>query len=273
MLGCIMRLHLLVLIINSMRYRLFPILFLLISVFPATTHASNMTNSLARMDAIITEMQSLRAEFASLAIATSAVSSPTGAVLGAQSTSFFTKSLKEGETNSDIKKIQKLLATDKEIYPYGVSSGMFGPKTGEGIKNFQTRFNLKPTGAVGPATKALLELFIAAYPDDIYPNDVLKKKPTVVKIVPAIPVTPNIPDVQSGEQNTSAQTASTNTLKSITALFDGSEANVKVSFVDGSKKIYLIEGKSKIAIIDALAMKLNQKKATILGTIEFVSSL
>ena len=106
-----------------------------ITVSIPQVYASDMSASLARMDAIIKEMQSLRAEFASLSTAVNVSTVvPKGEVLGAQSTSFFTQKLELGETNSDIKKMQKLLATDKSIYPYGVSSGMFGPKTTEGIK-------------------------------------------------------------------------------------------------------------------------------------------
>ena len=250
-----------------MRQSIFLTLALLIMALPLTTHASSMSESLARMDAIIKEMQTLRAEFASIAGAPIAVATPpAGAVLGAQSKTFFTQSLETGVTNSDIKKIQKLLATDKEIYPYGVSSGFFGPKTGEGIKNFQARFGLDPVGAVGPATKSLFELFFSAYPDDIYPSDVLKKKPTVVASVPPAVVQ------QKPPTETPSTPVSTNPLKSINAVYGGGEATVKVVYADGTKVSYVIAGDTKIAIIDALALKLNQKKASILSVIEFSSS-
>jgi hypothetical protein len=176
-------------------------------------------------------------------------------------------SLEQGETNNDIKKIQKLLATDPLIYPYGVSSGFFGPKTEEGIKNFQTRFGLNAVGVVGPATRDLLELFFLAYPDDIYPEGVLKKKPTVLGAsisIPSAPVTAPVASpvttVQSGKA-----------LKSITAKYDGDEAEVSVHYTDGTKERHTLEGSSKMQIIDALAAKLSQKKAAVLSTIEFVS--
>ena len=91
--------------------------FLIVPVFVLLLFVSSISNayavdvsaSLYRMDAIIAEMQKLRAEFASLASVTPVVQ-PTSAVLGASTKSFFTQSLEVGATNSDIKKIQKLLA-------------------------------------------------------------------------------------------------------------------------------------------------------------------
>ncbi len=233
-------------------------------------HAADISASLARMDAIIKEMQTLRDEFAKLsAVTTAPTVQPSGSVLGAQSNSFFTQKLELGETNSDIKKIQKLLATDKEIYPYGVASGMFGPKTEEAIRNLQTRFGLNPVGVVGPATKALLELFIAAYPDDVYPADVLKKKPTVLgastSVVTPVPVTP-VPT-----PTTPVSTTGLKTVSSMIAEYDSGDATVKIKYKDGTTQTFEIEADSKMDVIDQLAVKTGQKKATILGVIEFKS--
>ena len=159
-----------------MRRHFLIVLLLCAIAIPYRAHGADIAQSLAKMDALIKEMQALRAEFAALAGAAPSVVTPSGSVLGAQTKTFFTQSLALGVTNSDIEKIQKLLATDPAIYPYGVVSGFFGPKTEEGVKNFQTRFGLAAVGVVGPSTKTLFELFFAAYPDDVYPNDVLQKK-------------------------------------------------------------------------------------------------
>jgi peptidoglycan hydrolase-like protein with peptidoglycan-binding domain len=222
------------------------------------------------MDAIIKEMQTLRGEFAKLTETTPVTAlTPAPAVLGASSgKSFFTQSLELGETNSDIKKIQKLLATDPSIYPYGVASGFFGPKTEEGIKNFQTRFGLNAVGAVGPSTKALLELFFSAYPDDVYPSDVLKKKPTVLGVSTSVPPPapkPTVPTVVT------PVSSSGKTVNSMTADYEDGEADVTIKYTDGTKKTINVTGDSKLKIIDAVALALGEKKATVLSKIEFIS--
>lgn len=241
------------------------VLALFIALFAAPlAHAQDASAVVSRMDAIIKQMEALKAEFAALVSAIK----PSGVVLGSQAStkSVFTMSLDPGETNDDIKKIQKLLATDPEIYPYGVASGFFGPKTEEGIKNFQTRFDLDPVGVVGPATKALLELFMNAYPDGNYPTDVLKKKPQVAGASTSTPIpAPVIP-------TTPVVTPVTGSIDEITAKYDGEEARVKVYFSNDTTASHLIEGDSKIEIVDALALKLGKTRAQILGVIEFTSS-
>lgn len=254
-----------------MRYQFLLVALMVVAgVHVAAPHAyaADMSASLARMDAIIKEMQSLRAEFALLSTTVVSPSvQPSGAVLGTQSSKpMLTQKLELGETNSDIKKIQKLLATDKEMYPYGVTSGMFGPKTEEGIKNFQTRFGLKSVGAVGPATKSLLELFFAAYPDDIYPADVLKKKPTVT--VPAVVAIPSVSVVTP----TSPISTGSNQAVSIGATKDsGGEAKVRIKYQDGTNKLIIVAGKTNTDIIDSIASRTGISKANILSIITFAN--
>jgi|GEM_PF-874400 len=157
--------------------QLFIFLFAITLTFSAVTskvEAASAAEALKRIDAIIVEMQALRAEFVALTAVTSAAI-PTPQVQGTVSGGILGSDLAFGSTNDDIKKIQKLLATDPSIYPYGVASGFFGPKTQEAIRMFQARFDLDTVGVVGPSTRALLEVFFAAYPSENYPADVLKK--------------------------------------------------------------------------------------------------
>lgn len=233
--------------------------------FAPKAEAADVSAVVARMDVIIKQMEALKAEFA--ALASSIPSAPSGAVLGSQSSApVFTQSLQQGETNDDIKMIQKLLATDPEIYPYGVTSGLFGPKTEEGIKNFQTRFGLDPVGVVGPATKALLELFINAYPDGNYPTDVLKKKPQVAG------ASTSVPQPQTPVPTPTVPSARAQDIDEITAKYDGEEAKVKVLYDNDETTSFVIEEDSKIEVVDAVASKLGLTRAQVLGLIEFVSS-
>ncbi len=106
-------------------------------------HATTSTEALARMDAIIKEMQALRAEFAALVGATTQSTVTTGQVLGVSTTAVLTEEVVYGATNSSIMKVQRLLATDSEIYPEGTVSGYFGEKTIEAVRRFQIRFGLR----------------------------------------------------------------------------------------------------------------------------------
>jgi peptidoglycan hydrolase-like protein with peptidoglycan-binding domain len=249
-----------------MRIQIITVVFLfvcLIGGFVPKAHANDASAVVSRMDIIIKQMEALKAEFA-LLVAQANPTTPSGAVLGASTKAVFTQSLENGETNEDIKRIQKLLATDPEIYPYGVASGFYGPKTEEGIKNFQTRFDLDPVGVVGPATKALLELFFRAYPDEDFPANALAKKPQVLGASTSVPPTPTTPVVTTPSVPTTG-------IEEITAKYDGDEARVTIAYKNDTTTSFLIEGESKIEVVDAVAVKLGKTRADILALIEFTS--
>ena len=238
---------------------------LLASVGARAEAAVDSSAVVSRMDTIIKQMEALKAEFATL-VAAIGGGTPTPAVQGAQQSAkpVFTLSLQNGETNEDIKRIQKLLATDPEIYPYGVASGFYGPKTEEGIKNLQARFGLDQLGIIGPGTKALLELFFNAYPSENFPADVLKKKPQVqgasTSVPSPAPSSPVVPIV------------STSGIDEITAKYDGKEARVKVLFSNDTTQSFVVEGSTKIGVVDVVAAKLGKTRAQILALIEFSSA-
>ncbi len=79
------------------------------------------------------------------------------------STASFTRTLKRGSKGDDVKKLQELLANDKEIYPDGEVSGIFGPATAKAVGRFQEKHEIavpgdEGYGEVGPRTqKTLLE--------------------------------------------------------------------------------------------------------------------
>ena len=70
--------------------------------------------------------------------------------------------LKEGMTHQDIKKIQELLATDKEVYPEGLATGYFGNLTKDALKRFQAKHKLTQSGVLDSQTKDLLEEYLNA---------------------------------------------------------------------------------------------------------------
>lgn len=202
---------------------------ILVAPLFASAQTTDFSSALTRMDAIIAEMTALRAEFASLASQVD-VTTPTPTVLGVTADSVLGDDLRYGSTNADIARVQRLLATDAEIYPYGVDSGYFGPKTQEAVRRFQSRFNLDTVGVIGPATKALLETFIVAYPDGQYPNSVLTKTiPTVSRAQKSEVVTA-----------TPGQSASIKSLKSITVEVDDGEYIVRSYKSSGERNRDLI---------------------------------
>lgn len=70
------------------------------------------------------------------------------------------KDLREGMTHPDILEIQKILATDENIYPEGIRSGYFGPLTTSALRRFQERHGLVVTGTLAEETRAAMEVLI-----------------------------------------------------------------------------------------------------------------
>ncbi len=72
----------------------------------------------------------------------------------------FAKNIAPGQKDDEVKRLQQLLATDKDIYPNGVANGIFGPATMRAVKAFQKKYGLAQVGSVGPLTrKKLQEVF------------------------------------------------------------------------------------------------------------------
>jgi hypothetical protein len=80
--------------------------------------------------------------------------------------------LKEGMTDEDVKKIQELLAADKEIYPEGKVTGYFGQLTKEALKRFQTKHNIKVTGELDEETKDLIEEYFGERANGKFPQGI-----------------------------------------------------------------------------------------------------
>lgn len=68
--------------------------------------------------------------------------------------------LQEGMSDEDIKKVQELLASDRTIYPEGITSGYFGPLTRHALMRFQERHDLEATGRLDADTRTLIEEYL-----------------------------------------------------------------------------------------------------------------
>ncbi|OGZ97626.1 MAG: hypothetical protein A2679_01395 [Candidatus Sungbacteria bacterium RIFCSPHIGHO2_01_FULL_54_26] len=78
--------------------------------------------------------------------------------------SLITRNLSLGDRNADVKALQQLLSKDKEIYPEGLASGLFGPATQRAVKKFQQKYGISQLGNVGPATRAKLNEVFGTVP-------------------------------------------------------------------------------------------------------------
>ncbi|MEM9336808.1 MAG: peptidoglycan-binding domain-containing protein [Patescibacteria group bacterium] len=244
-----------------------------VSTYTPAAHAQDMDGALERMDEIIAEMQALRAEFAQLAGSVSA--QPAGQVQGAQTSSIgFTESLEVGETNDDIAWIQKLLATDEAIYPDGIVSGFYGPKTVEAIRNLQNRFGLDPVGVIGPATQTILEAFLAAFPTGAFPDDVLAQ-------VPQAPTTPQpVATASTPAQSTTpapstssqTETSSNNPLRYVEVEIDDEEAVAEVKYNSGLNRGIIVDSEDEDEIIEEIADRLSVAERYVRDVISFEDS-
>ena len=77
----------------------------------------------------------------------------------------FTKTLKLGMTNDDVRRLQEILKTMPDIYPAGTVSGYFGPLTQKAIQAFQAKYGIVSSGtpattgygSFGPVTRQKLQ--------------------------------------------------------------------------------------------------------------------
>ncbi|MBI3638633.1 peptidoglycan-binding protein [Candidatus Wolfebacteria bacterium] len=102
------------------------------------------------------------------ATSTSVTSSSAGttSVITSKVFAKFTKLLKKGLKNKEVKNLQEFLAQYPDIYPEGLTSGYFGVATEKAIKKFQEKYGIAKSGdtgygLVGPATRAKINEFVS----------------------------------------------------------------------------------------------------------------
>ena len=75
----------------------------------------------------------------------------------------FNQDLQAGARNDDVKRVQQLLALDKEVYPEGLATGFYGPLTQKAVLKFQLKHGVVKSeaelgaGRLGPKTRAKLQ--------------------------------------------------------------------------------------------------------------------
>lgn len=98
-----------------------------------------------------------------LAVPPTTSASQSTSSLQVASSSIFTKMFVIGETSPDVRRLQILLATDKSIYPEGITTGYYGQLTKAAIERFQLKYGVVTSskdigyGLFGPKTRAKIQ--------------------------------------------------------------------------------------------------------------------
>lgn len=94
--------------------------------------------------------------------------------VNATSTLELKQELRRGMSGEEVRMLQRILATDRTLYPEGLVTGFFGPLTEQAVERLQTKLKLKQEGILGPETIARINeiLWAAGITGDI-PTDLL----------------------------------------------------------------------------------------------------
>lgn len=129
---------------------------LMLGLFSAPVLATNTTDTTttaAQLQQLIQSLQqqiaTLQSQMQTLQQAQSAVKETSKEV---SSTLKLIGQLRLGMTGDDVKLLQEMLATDPDIYPEGLITGIYGKLTERAVKRFQERNCLSQVGNVGPQT-------------------------------------------------------------------------------------------------------------------------
>lgn len=252
----------------------FVALFCVLAVNVPQTQAASVAQLVSQLDKIISDLQALRSEISTMSSQATAVAN-SGNVLGVTSSKRLTQPIVFGETNEDIALVQRLLASDPTIYPYGVDSGFFGPKTQEAIRNLQTRYDLEPVGVVGPATTALLEAFLDKYPSGEFPADALSTDPRVKGITTSSVssvISTLLDQLSNDDDEDEAVSVNTGSVRYIRAEIDHGEANVLIRYKNDTSKRLLVLADDEEELIEEISKKTSLSKSVIEATLDLEES-
>ena len=72
-----------------------------------------------------------------------------------------TTTLRIGSKGENVRVLQQLLASDRDMYPSGSQDGVFGPLTQKAVIQFQISYGLSADGLVGPVTRTKVNNVVA----------------------------------------------------------------------------------------------------------------
>ncbi|MBI2640368.1 MAG: peptidoglycan-binding protein [Candidatus Sungbacteria bacterium] len=140
-----------------------------------------------------------------------------------------TKFLRRGESGEEVKKLQEFLAQRPDLYPEGLVTGIFGPRTEAAVRKLQEKYGFESVGFIGPKTLSKINELLnqGAGVSGVIPPGLLQA-PGIEKKVPAVssetglatsttvkPV--SVPVEAAVAAVTATTTAATSTTASVTA--------------------------------------------------------
>lgn len=119
---------------------------------PAPTTTTTTTSAAAPSAAAPAPTTTTTAKPAAPAVTAPVVSAPVVQPTRVVVVPPLTSEINPGARSDEVMKLQELLARDSTIYPDGIVSGYYGPKTTAAVRKFQAKYGLPAVGRVGPAT-------------------------------------------------------------------------------------------------------------------------
>lgn len=108
-----------------------------------TTTASTDAATLQQIQALMAQIQQLQAQIAALIQAQNNLQHQALQLIG---------TLHRGMHGDEVRQLQEILATDKDVFSKDNITGFFGPMTEEAVKRFQHHEGIDNVGIVGPRT-------------------------------------------------------------------------------------------------------------------------
>jgi peptidoglycan hydrolase-like protein with peptidoglycan-binding domain len=130
---------------------------------PMAASAQTATST-ASIDSMIAQLEgqlkTLQAQIEALRAARAQVQTT------ATQTAQLIRQLREGMSGDDVRLLQVLLATDSDIYPEALVTGLYGKLTAKAVRKFQQKHGLPQVGQVGPLTLEQLKKLLNNYEFD-----------------------------------------------------------------------------------------------------------
>lgn len=136
----------------------------------ATTTDTTSTDTAAQIQALLLQIEQLKAQIAQLVQSNSSLQS----TVATQALQLNTQ-LHQGMSGAEVTQLQTILATDPNIFSKANITGYYGPLTEDAVKQLQQHFGISPVGMVGPQTlgqiNALLKQHDVKDQKDLSEND------------------------------------------------------------------------------------------------------
>jgi len=127
---------------------------------PTAAFAASLTP--AQIQAVVSLLSSFGADTTVVAnVQASLGGQPSVATPVSTALNTLTQTLTLGTSNDEVADLQRYLAQRPEIYPEGLVTGYFGPRTEQAVKKLQESNGLPPVGIVGPKTRSVINTAIA----------------------------------------------------------------------------------------------------------------